>query len=230
MPVTGLIFDKDGTLFDLQATWSGWVAGLARELADDDAALRARIEVALGYDAAAGRLAPDSVVVAETPDRIADALLEALPQQTDRRWLVDKLDTSAAAVPQVQAAPLLPLLDELRARGLVLACVTNDAEEVARVHLREAGVETRFDLILGYDSGHGQKPDPAPMRAVAALCGLAPADIVVIGDNLHDTEAGRAAGMRTVAVLTGALPAEVLAPGADAVLPDIGHLPAWLDA
>ena len=34
--------------------------------------------------------------------------------------------------------------------------------------------------------------------------------------------------MQTVAVLTGLAEAAVLAPYADAVLPDIGHLPAWL--
>ena len=37
-----------------------------------------------------------------------------------------------------------------------------------------------------------------------------------------------AAGMVTVAVLTGYAAAATLAPHADAVLPDIGHLPSWL--
>jgi len=34
--------------------------------------------------------------------------------------------------------------------------------------------------------------------------------------------------MQTVGVLTGPASADVLAPHADAVLPDIGHLPGWL--
>ena len=52
--------------------------------------------------------------------------------------------------------------------------------------------------------------------------------IVMVGDSTHDLIAGRSAGMQTVAVLTGLAEAAVLAPYADAVLPDIGHLPAWL--
>jgi phosphoglycolate phosphatase len=35
--------------------------------------------------------------------------------------------------------------------------------------------------------------------------------------------------MRTIGVLTGLALAEDLAPLADVVLPDIGHIPAWLD-
>ena len=36
--------------------------------------------------------------------------------------------------------------------------------------------------------------------------------------------------MRTVAVLTGLADTATLSPLADVVLPDIGHLAAWLDA
>jgi phosphoglycolate phosphatase len=68
------------------------------------------------------------------------------------------------------------------------------------------------------------------MLAFAAQTGLDPARIAMIGDSTHDLDAGRAAGMVTVAVLTGPASAESLAPHADVVLPDIGHLPAWLDA
>lgn len=65
--------------------------------------------------------------------------------------------------------------------------------------------------------------------AFAAKFGLDPARVVMVGDSLHDLEAGRAAGMRTVAVLTGIAGEAELAPYADVVLADIGSLPAWLD-
>jgi phosphoglycolate phosphatase len=57
---------------------------------------------------------------------------------------------------------------------------------------------------------------------------LAPDRIAMIGDSTHDLVAGRAAGMITVGVLTGPATREDLAPHATVVLPDIGHLPAWL--
>ncbi|MEH6752099.1 MAG: HAD hydrolase-like protein, partial [Paracoccaceae bacterium] len=53
---------------------------------------------------------------------------------------------------------------------------------------------------------------------------------VMVGDSHHDLLAGRRAGMQTLGVLTGTALAADLAPMADAVLPDIGHIPAWLVA
>jgi phosphoglycolate phosphatase len=51
----------------------------------------------------------------------------------------------------------------------------------------------------------------------------------MVGDSRHDLQAGRAAGMRTVAVLTGIATSPDLRDLADVILPDIGHLPGWLD-
>jgi len=51
----------------------------------------------------------------------------------------------------------------------------------------------------------------------------------MVGDSTHDMAAGRAAGFTCVAVLTGVADAVDLAPHADAVLPDIAALGAWLD-
>jgi phosphoglycolate phosphatase len=47
----------------------------------------------------------------------------------------------------------------------------------------------------------------------------------MVGDSRHDLIAGRAAGMPTLAVLTGVADEAELAPFADVVCPDIGHLP-----
>ena len=47
--------------------------------------------------------------------------------------------------------------------------------------------------------------------------------------HVSSASAGRAAGMICVGVLTGMAGPDTLAPLADVVLPDIGHLPAWLD-
>ena len=52
----------------------------------------------------------------------------------------------------------------------------------------------------------------------------------MVGDSTHDLHSGRDAGMLTVAVLTGVAREDELAPHADIVLPDIGHLPGWLHA
>ena len=226
-PLRGLVFDKDGTLFDFQATWGVWCADFIAELAPNDPLRAAALAEALEFDLAARRFRPDSPVIAETMEFVVDAVLGALPG-IDELWLRQRILDSTAAAPQVEAAPLRPLLDRLRRAGLLLGLATNDAEAPARAHLDRAGVLDRFAFVAGYDSGHGAKPGPGMLDAFCRATGLAPPACAMIGDSAHDLASGRAAGMRTVAVLTGAATRAELAPLADAVLRDIAALPGWL--
>jgi phosphoglycolate phosphatase len=121
-------------------------------------------------------------------------------------------------------------LQELRAGGLALGVATNDAASSARAHLAAEDIADLFDHVLGYDSGFTPKPAPDMLLGFARQLDIAPRDVLMVGDSTHDLQAGRAAGMRTIGVLTGIAPRDVLAPQADMVLPDIGHLPRVLAA
>jgi phosphoglycolate phosphatase len=227
--VAGLIFDKDGTLFDFGATWSAWTEALVAELARLPGASSAAVLAgSIGFDSAARRFAPDSPVIAHTPAEIAARMVPHLPGQTVA-GVVDRMNVLAAKARTVEAVPLAALFSGFRAKGLKVGLATNDAEMPARAHLAGAGIEDLFDFVAGWDSGYGAKPAPGPLLAFAARAGLAPASVAMVGDSRHDLVAGRAAGMVTVGVLTGIAGYDELAPFADAVLPDIGHLPTWLD-
>lgn len=225
----GLLFDKDGTLFDFAATWEVWADAFLRRLCKGDDHRARRVGAHIGFDFENSTFAPDSIVIAGTPDEVTQVLMPLFPQLTAAE-LIAVLNDEAAKAPQREAVPLMPLLTDLRARGLALGVATNDAIQPARAHLSGAGIEGMFDFIAGFDSGHGAKPEPGQMLAFAAATGLAPAQIVMIGDSTHDLHAGRAAGMACVGVLTGMAGQDTLAPFADVILPDIGHLPAWLDS
>jgi len=227
--VRGLLFDKDGTLFDFEATWNVWTRGLLQDESGGDPERLSRMAGAVGYDLDRTAFHPDSPVIAGTADELAMRLLPHTDDATPEA-LVARMNVRAAAAPQVPAVPLAPLLDGLRAAGYRLGVATNDAAVPARAHLDQAGVLDRFDFVAGSDSGHGAKPGPGPCLAFAAALDLDPGACVMIGDSLHDLHAGRAAGMRTAAVLTGPAGAVTLAPHADIVLDSIGGLPGWLAA
>jgi phosphoglycolate phosphatase len=227
--VRGIVFDKDGTLFDFQTTWAAVTGQMLGALAEGDTALEARIAEAAGYDLATQKLLPGSVIVAATVVEAADVLISAMPRGTDRGRVIDIMLRLAETAPQVEAVPLLPFFDGLRARDLAIGIATNDGEAPARVHLEKAGVLGHMDFIAGYDSGHGAKPGPGQLHAFCAATGLAPEAVLMVGDSRHDLIAGRAAGMRTVGVLTGLATAEDLAGEATVVFDHIGHLPGWLD-
>jgi phosphoglycolate phosphatase len=158
---------------------------------------------------------------------VAALLLPHLPRWGgDLAGLTDHLARAAQTVPQLEAVPLAPLFARLRAAGLRLGVATNDHEQTARRHL-SAHLHS-LDYIAGFDSGHGGKPGPGMLLAFARACDLAPGQVMMVGDSRHDLIAGRAAGMVTLAVLTGVAGPEDLSPLADALRPDIGHLPALL--
>jgi phosphoglycolate phosphatase len=226
--IGGVVFDKDGTLFDFRRSWGAWTARLVGELAADDAGAR-RLASAIGYDLGTGDFHPESPVIAATADEIAEVLIPLLPDWSHAR-LAARMNLLAEATPMAEAVPLRPTLGALQGRGLRLGLATNDTEAPARAHLTRAGVADLFDFIAGCDSGHGAKPGPGMLLAFAHRTGLAPEQVVMVGDSRHDLLAGRAAGMRTVAVLTGIAGAGELAPLADAVLPDIGALEGWIAA
>ena len=226
--IDGLLFDKDGTLFDFRISWGGWAQGFLNRVADDRAHAR-RLGRAIGFDLDTGVFAPDSPVIAATAADIAAALAPGLPGITVAD-LTDRIDASAGQAPMSEAVPLRPLLTALRAKGLRLGVATNDSEAPARQHLANHGITDCFDFISGYDSGHGAKPGPGMCLAFASQTGLDPSRVAMVGDSRHDLQAGRAAGMRTVAVLTGIAKREDLEPFADVVLADIGAIPDWLSS
>lgn len=224
--IKGIVFDKDGTLFDFASTWEAWALAFLRRLGEDESHAQAMAE-AIGFDFGAQRFQENSPVIAGMPSEIALLLHPHLPDMQVPQ-IEALLNAEAARAPQAEAVPLAPLLARLRAAGLKLGVATNDAEQPARAHLSTAGITGAFDFIAGFDTGYGGKPAPGQLRAFCDVMELEGAACVMVGDSLHDLRAGRAAGMWCVAVLTGMAGEGDLAPYADAVLPDIGHLPGWL--
>ena len=224
-----IIFDKDGTLFDFNATWAPWAAAFINRVSNGDAELAGKVSRSVGFDLSKGSFSQDSVVIAGTPEDIVAEIAQHFPK-TQMQSLIETINDEAEAAPMAEAVPLAPFLDGLKRRGLKLGVATNDAEAPAIAHLEAVFVRDRFDFIAGSDSGYGGKPAPGQLLGFAETFSLEPARVAMVGDSLHDLRAGQAAGFLCIGVLTGMAPREVLEPYADVVLPNIGHIPAWLDA
>lgn len=225
--VRGILFDKDGTLFDFSKTWEAWAASFLRRIGNDEhhATL---LGAAVGFDLPAQRFARDSIVIAGTPAEVAQALTHQLPGRSNAEML-SLINEEAEKAPQSEVVPLKPFINELKAKGYYVGVVTNDAEQPARAHLDAAGVTSLFDFIAGFDSGFGAKPDAGQLLAFAKYMRIAPETVLMVGDSTHDLIAAERAGMRAVGVLTGLADEQSLTPLADTVLAHIGHLPTWLD-
>ncbi len=225
--IDGIVFDKDGTLFDFRLSWGRWTRDLLSKLADENIPAAA-LGAVIGYDMGTGEFAPDSPVIAATPAEIAQTLLPHLPGH-NQTSLVEEMNRLAANTEMTPAVELRPLLLKLRAKGLKIGLATNDTEVPARSHLAAAGVLDLFDFVSGCDSGFGGKPSPGQLLAFAAQFDLEPRRVAMVGDSHHDLIAGRQAGMYAIAVLTGIATKADLTGHADAVLENIDGLPDWID-
>lgn len=223
-----LLFDKDGTLFAFGDTWAPFTQRMIAEFAAGDSALQAKLCRELGFDWENKSFLPDSLVIAGTLTDAVDAVHAAVPT-VDPDWVALRLRDAAQALCPVPAVPLRPLLSRLKAQGIRLGVATNDAESVAQAHLAAAGIADLFEVVIGYDTGFGAKPEPGMCLAFSQAVGVPAGEIAMIGDSTHDLLAAQAAGMVPVGVLTGPASRESLAPFAAAVLDHIGQLPDWLD-
>jgi phosphoglycolate phosphatase len=85
-------------------------------------------------------------------------------------------------------------LEAFKTMGVRIACITNKAAQFTHPLLKDTGLFDYFELILSGDTLPRRKPDPLPLLHACEFFGVQPAELLLIGDSLNDTQAARAAG------------------------------------
>ena len=230
-PIRGILFDKDGTLIDFDATWGPATYEVMRALSAGD---RGRLEAVMRvshYVEAERRFLPTSPLIAGSSASYGPAWAEALGREPGDAFYRE-MDDLFRTFGLDYLAPIgrpADIAARLAADGYRLGIATNDAEASARAQSTALALDPFMDFICGYDSGHGGKPGPGMVLAFAECIGVPPGAVAMIGDSLHDLLCAKAAGAVAVAVLTGPLRAAArpdLEPHADHVVESIADLPA----
>ncbi len=228
--IRGVLFDKDGTLFDFQKSWAAINLAAGRHGAAGNEALRVELLRIGGVDPVTGHAAADGLFAAGNAAEIAKAWIAAgspfeihpLTEALDRIFL----DGASRMVP---ATDLPALFARLKAHGLKLGVASSDSAAAVREAAERFCFASSLDFACGYDSGFGYKPTEGMVLAFCRAVGLAPDAVAVVGDNVHDMEMGRRAGVALkIGVLTGTGSLRTLKAHADAVIPTIGDLEALL--
>jgi phosphoglycolate phosphatase len=126
------------------------------------------------------------------------------------------------AVRSAAAAPgITELVRALRLRGLRLAVASNNAERPVRAFLRRQGILDAFTAVCGRDPGDARRMKPCPDSVHRALAALdrSPGCCLLVGDQLTDLRAARAAGTPFLGFTADeARRTRMLREGADAVI------------
>ncbi|WP_243303205.1 HAD family hydrolase [Geothrix oryzisoli] len=126
------------------------------------------------------------------------------------------------------------LLGELRARGQRMGVATSKRTVPLLRQMAQFGWETFFDPIITPDDVTHGKPHPETLELMQARTGLAPEEILMVGDTPFDLDMAQAAGVPSLAVGHGFYPQEALAAcGPRAYAPDTAALRdillAWVE-
>ena len=105
---------------------------------------------------------------------------------------------------KTQPYPGIPeLLDELGRRGIPMAVLSNKPHEFTRLCVTRLLSHWRFQVIQGAVPDLARKPDPGGALAIAAGMGLAPGEVLYLGDTNTDMQTAAAAKMFAVGALWG---------------------------
>jgi phosphoglycolate phosphatase len=191
--VRAAIIDLDGTMLDTIPDFHVAINGMRAELGLGPITQE---QIALMVGKGSENLIRSVLALDWDAGRIETAFAQAMDAY-QRHYLSINGDHSAL-YPEVTEG-----LTTLKAQGLRLACVTNKPIAFTTPLLKLKGLDGFFEVVYGGDSLPRKKPDPLPLQTVCADFGLAPAQVVAIGDSSNDAQAARAAGCPVLTVPYG---------------------------
>ena len=219
MPITTVVFDAYGTLFDVTAA--------ARRAAGEDASLvplwprlaedwrRKQLEYTW-LRTIAGPYADFATVTADALDWAMAAQGLDDPELRARLLaLYDRLD----AYPEVAET-----LARLREAGLRLAILSNGSPAMLAAAVRAADLAESFDAVLSVDAVRLFKPHAAVYALVEAHLGTRPQDVLFASSNGWDIAGAARFGFHTAWINRAGLPQDTLPQRPQHVIADLAQL------
>ena len=189
MRLRAVLFDMDGTLLDTAPDFIAVCQAMlkARDLpAIDDQLIRDQISGG----------ARAMVAATFAMDIQADGF-EALRLEFLERY------QKHCAVLSKPFDGMAELLTDIEQARLIWGVATNKPVCFAAPIMQQLGLAERSAVLVCPDHVSRSKPDPEMLLLACAKIGVQPGEVLFVGDDERDIEAGRAAGCKTAAVTYG---------------------------
>ena len=235
MRLQGIIFDKDGTLFDYYTVWSPVLKDsmdlvLVKLNRKGDQKLKQRILRLMGIGD--NNIYPDGLIFkSNNLSMLISIFLFSIRNRITYRKLIrgfkegyydsrDLLKDSLAKIPPED--DVRHVFERLKLAGYHIGIVTSDNSESTKVCLDELRISDYVDFLSTYDDDLAKKPSPGSFKAFCSQFGLRPHEVAVVGDAPVDMRfAKRSKAGYAVAVLTGSNNVHHLSRSADVIYPNL---------
>ena len=147
MTIRGVLFDKDGTLIDINGTWVPIYRQMLCDQFDIKPADADQIMAGVGYNASTDAFNANSMLAAGTTRQLIEYWWPGLDEAgyLDKARMID-VDYGPLSKSMVKPLlPLAPLIQELKQMKLHVGLATNDSHYSACNHLSHLGVFDLFD-------------------------------------------------------------------------------------
>ena len=210
---SAIVFDLDGTLADTAADVQ---QALARALATEGLP---PIDVAATQLMIGGG---PRMLVERALHRLGMPVREALAERLTRAFHTEYLRQQNKLSKLFEGVE--SSLRQMHATGTRLALCSNKPDDLCHLLVKDLGLDTVFEEVLGSGAGLPRKPDPAPLLRIIELLGATPKDTLYVGDSETDVLTARNAGVTVMLVDYGYTLRAASQLGADAVISSLAEL------
>lgn len=193
----GIIFDKDGTLFDTEAMYNDLWFGMCAE--PQYKGLHPETVWAIkGYG---GQKLVDKTQEME-PDFNGQELMDEIFRRADIRQL-ENLPIKPGAIEMVKY---------MKEKGFKIAIASSSTHFQIRQNLKTAKIEEYVDAIVSGQDVKNGKPAPDSYLAAAEMMGLKPEECYAVEDSFHGICSAHNAGCFTIMIPDLQIPDETFEP------------------
>jgi phosphoglycolate phosphatase len=227
-PVKLVVFDKDGTLINIQKLFSNWIEKVYNNFSSFITD-KNNFYNHLGYIESEKKFTNNSVIARGTRDDLRNSINEFLinvekindNKIIDNYWTDIEFDKNDI----IQCGDIIKVFDYLKNYNIKIAICTSDNRKPTEETIKFLGLEKYIDDIKCGDDFISSKPSPEPLWKICSNLDVNVDEAVMVGDTISDIHSGLNAKFgRVIGVLSGGYDENDL-DNADIILNSIDNLP-----
>ncbi len=198
--IEGIIFDKDGTLTDSSFYWAEIIKRRSQKIKNDFLLSQehyCQLIRAMGLDISTNKLLPEGPIAIKSRGEVIKQIidyLETINIQVSKEYLegiFKEIHTNFSKESYKFIVPIDPayeLIKILKKSKVKLFLITSDTKYNADETIKFLKINDHFDLVIGGDSGFGDKRMGLSCRHICKEFNLNNNEVISIGDAPVDNE------------------------------------------